>query len=189
MDLTRTISDTTGTIPQAQAISTYTATTDTTDNSVLQVTGGTIPLSTITWSTATGIDFPTGLNDGTCSIDGYYYIFIAGGTPKIAKIIGITQTGYNTGTGVYSYGLQLDVPMIGVSTASFSVIIGNDVSYTYNNVGASPATVDGIAVAAGQTVPFLQTTQPSTNNLYRPVYVDASSTTLFIQEINCNPNV
>ena len=190
MDLTRLLTSTTGTIPAAQSISTYTATTDATDSSMLQVTGGTVNLmanGAITWTTATGNNFPTQLNDGTCSLDGYYYIFIAAGTPKIAKIIGITQVSLIGG--VYTYAFQLDHAMTGVTAQSFSIIIGNDVSYSYSNTGGADATIDGTTVAAGTTNAFPTKGQPSTNNLYRPVYVDASSTTVSIQESNLNPSI
>jgi len=185
-DITRTISNTVGTIPQAQSVAGSTATTDTTSSLVLQVTG-TANLSAFTWSTATGIPFPTGLTDGTCSPDGYYYIYVPDATPKIAKIVGITLVSH-VGSN-YTYAIQLDTAMTGASSSAFSLIIGNDFSYSYDNVGGASATIDGASVATGQSNAFVAKGQPSTNNLYRPVYVDARSTTVAIQESNDNPSI
>lgn len=149
------------------------------------------PLSgtTVTSQTDTTVLISTGTDDledimfkGGIGLDSVYWIYCPAATPKIAKIIGlykISETGTPT---VYSFNIQLEEPMTGLSGDACNFVKAG-IAYSYLNDGGASGTVNGVTIKNGEGATYAPYEKYSNRQKLHPVaYVDASATDFLIVE-------
>lgn len=131
-------STTTGTIPTYTAISGGTVTTDANNSHTLIYTGTDVLTATA---------FPiTG-----CGVEGSAWVYVASATPKIARVMGITEVNL-TNPAALVYAIRLDRNMPSVSGATANYIVADLKKYSVTNDGGGSGVFDGVALLDGETV-------------------------------------
>lgn len=155
----RRITNTTGTIPAGTALA-GTVTTDAV-TTVLIYSGSEDILALV--------------NEGINGQQGFCYIYVPTGTPKLSKILGV----YDNGSTV-SITLETAIPSL--SSAACQFVKANLSGYSWLNDGASNGTVDGIAIEDGEHNNVAPTKENSMGQCQLPVYVDATGTDFLITQ-------
>ena len=160
MAITRTISATTGTIPNNTAL-TGTVTTNAVDSKVLDYVGTD--------------DFDALMPEGRLSTTSKIWIYIPSSTEKIARVMGRTQTGTNT------WALTLESAITGASADACSFVVeGIGFSFT---VTSGTVQVGGVSFASGVGDTYSPYQRYGARPLTKPVlYVDATSGVLLVHE-------
>lgn len=109
------------------------------------------------------------------------WIYVADGTPKLARITGITQTGL---TGLnYTFAIQLNTGMTGASSDVARIVIADLLAYSAVNTGGAAATFNGISMADGQDITQSQLAPAGSRVTFQePAVVDGSGTSIFVIE-------
>lgn len=157
---TRTIAAATSTIPAPTSLA-GTVTTDTV-TTVLIYSGSE--------------DILDYVNEGNNGQQGFCYIYVPSGTPKLSKILGC----YLNEDGTISITVQTAIP--GLSGAACDLVIANLSGYSWLNNGGADGTVDGITVSDGEYNNINPTKENSMGQCQLPVYVVATSTSFYVTE-------
>lgn len=109
------------------------------------------------------------------------WIYVADGTPKIARITGITQTGL---TGLnYTFAIQLNTGMTGASSDVARIVVGDLVGYSYKNDGGTTITANGITMPNGTSISEPQLAPSANRNKFQEVVlIDANGGSVLVLE-------
>jgi hypothetical protein len=105
------------------------------------------------------------------------WIYIPDATPKLAKVVGLAQTGDTTFT------LYLDRGVTGASSSTAYPVKGDLLGYSYSNDGGATGTANGVNVKDGETVSSKQLAPAGSRVTFQDVVlIDATGTDFLIEE-------